>query len=60
MLSQAGLPKVERPHRPSRIDPYLPFVLKTLEQYPRLTASRLCAAWYASAAIAAGRITSAI
>jgi len=43
VLSQAGLPKVERPHRPSRIDPYLPFVLKTLEQYPRLTASRLYA-----------------
>jgi transposase len=43
VLSRAGLPKVERPHRPSRIDPYLPFVLKTLEQYPRLTASRLYA-----------------
>jgi len=43
VLSQAGLPKVERPHRPSLIDPYLPFVLKTLEQYPRLTAARLYA-----------------
>ena len=43
VLSQAGLPKVERPHRPSLIDPYLPFVLKTLEQYPSLTASRLYA-----------------
>jgi transposase len=43
VLSQAGLPKVERPHRASLIDPYLPFVLKTLEQYPRLTASRLYA-----------------
>lgn len=43
VLSQAGLPKVERPRRPSLIDPYLPFVLKTLEQYPRLTASRLYA-----------------
>jgi transposase len=41
VLSQAGLPKAERPHRASLIDPYLPFVLKTLEQYPRLTASRL-------------------
>ena len=43
VLSQAGLPKAERPHRASLIDPYLPFVLKTLEQYPRLTASRLYA-----------------
>ena len=43
VLSQAGLPKVERPRRPSLIDPYLPFVLKTLEQYPSLTASRLYA-----------------
>jgi transposase len=43
VLSQAGLPKVARPHRPSLIDPYLPFVLKTLEQYPKLTASRLYA-----------------
>ena len=43
VLSQAGLPKAERPHRVSLIDPYLPFVLKTLQQYPRLTASRLYA-----------------
>jgi transposase len=43
VLSQAGLPKVERPHRASLIDPYLPFVRQTLEQYPRLTASRLYA-----------------
>ena len=43
VLSQAGLPKAERPHRASLIDPYLPFVLKILEQYPQLTASRLYA-----------------
>jgi len=43
VLSQAGLAKVERSHRSSLIDPYLPFVLKTLEQYPRLTAARLYA-----------------
>jgi transposase len=43
VLSQAGLPKVERPHRASLIDPYLPFVLQTLKQYPTLTASRLYA-----------------
>lgn len=41
VLSQAGLPRAERAHRPSLIDPYLPFVLETLKQYPRLTASRL-------------------
>ena len=33
VLCQAGLPKAARPHRPSLIDPYLPFVLQTLEQY---------------------------
>jgi transposase len=43
VLSQAGLPKIERPHRAALIDPYLPFVRKTLEQYPKLTASRLYA-----------------
>ncbi len=58
VLSRAGLPKIERPHRASLIDPYLPFVRKTLEQYPTLTASRLYAAWCASAVTAAGRITS--
>jgi transposase len=43
VLSQAGLPKAERPHRDSLLDPSLPFVLQTLKQYPRLTASRLYA-----------------
>ena len=43
VLSQAGLPKLERPHRASLLDPYLPFVRTTLEQYPTLTASRLYA-----------------
>lgn len=43
VLSQAGLPKVERPHRSSLLDPFLPFVLETLEQFPQLTASRLYA-----------------
>ncbi len=43
VLCQAGLPKASRPHRPSLIDPYLPFVLETLEQFPTLTASRLYA-----------------
>ncbi len=43
VLSQAGLPKVERARQPSIIDPYLPFIIETLEQYPSLTASRLYA-----------------
>ena len=41
VLSQAGLPKVERTHRSSKVDAWIPFVLQTLEQYPRLTAARL-------------------
>jgi len=43
VLSQAGLPKVERADRPAMIDPYLPFIMETLKQYPTLTASRLYA-----------------
>ena len=43
VLSQAGLPKLERPHRPSQVDPFLPFILETLKQFPKLTASRLYA-----------------
>jgi transposase len=40
VLAQAGLPRIGRT-RPSRIDPYLPFILSTLEKFPTLTASRL-------------------
>lgn len=43
VLSQAGMPKLERACRASLIDPYLPFIHNTLEQYPSLTASRLYA-----------------
>jgi transposase len=43
VLSRAGLPKAERALQPSMLDPYLPFVLETLSQYPRLTAARLYA-----------------
>ena len=42
VLAQTGLPRIGRP-RPSRIDPYLPFILATLEKFPTLTASRLYA-----------------
>jgi transposase len=43
VLSQAGLPKTARAHRPSLIDAFLPFVAETLRQFPGLTASRLYA-----------------
>ncbi|MCP4379380.1 MAG: transposase, partial [bacterium] len=43
VLSQAGLPKVERSDRPTMIDTYLPFIMETLKQYSTLTASRLYA-----------------
>jgi transposase len=43
VLSQAGLPKAARPHRPSMMDAFLPFVAETLKQFPALTASRLYA-----------------
>ncbi|MDB5969378.1 MAG: integrase [Hydrocarboniphaga sp.] len=43
VLHQAGLPRLGAPLRPSAVDPYLPFMLQTLEQFPRLTASRLYA-----------------
>lgn len=40
-LSDAGLPKIERARRASMIDPFVPFIVQTLTQYPSLTASRL-------------------
>jgi len=43
VLSQAGLPKAERPHRASLIDPYRAFMHEILQLYPKLTASRLYA-----------------
>jgi transposase len=43
VLAQAGLPAIMQIHRPSAIDPYLPFILETLAQFPRLRASRLYA-----------------
>ena len=41
VLAQAGLPALKQIHRPSAIDAYLPFILETLTQFPRLRASRL-------------------
>jgi hypothetical protein len=43
VLSQAGLPRIGALARPSAIDPYLPFILQTLEKFPTLTASRVYA-----------------
>jgi len=42
VIAQAGLPDIERA-RPSKIDPYLPFIQETLAKFPRLTAIRLYA-----------------
>ncbi|MCK5477344.1 MAG: IS21 family transposase [Methylococcales bacterium] len=41
VLSHAGLPKIERSRRPSIIDPFLPFIIETLNEFPTLTAVRL-------------------
>jgi len=41
IISQAGMPKVERAKGPSIIDLYLPFIHETLEQYPTLSAARI-------------------
>ncbi len=41
VIAQAGIPKPERTAQPSIIDPYLPFIVETLQQFPKLTAARL-------------------
>jgi transposase len=41
VLAQAGLPRIGAPQRPSKIDPYLPFIREMLARFPTLTASRL-------------------
>jgi transposase len=43
VLAQAGLPRIGPPQRRSQIEPYLPFILETLQKFPALTASRLYA-----------------
>src|SRR5271157_4324703 len=46
VLAQAGLPRIGPPQRPSKIDPFLPFIREMLAKFPTLTASRLHAmAW---------------
>jgi transposase len=41
VLSDAGVPAARLPLRPSIADPFVPFIVETLEKYPRLRASRL-------------------
>ena len=41
VLANAGLPKIERSSRASIIDPFLPFITQTLNEFPTLTAARL-------------------
>jgi len=41
VIAQSGVPAPGAVQRPCRIDPYLPFILGTLETFPTLTAARL-------------------
>ena len=41
VIAKAGVPKPERTTRTSIIDPYLPFIVETLAQFPSLSAARL-------------------
>ncbi len=41
VLEQDGVPEKQRKQRPSIVDSYLPFIGETLDQFPRLCASRL-------------------
>jgi transposase len=41
VLAQAGIPQGTKSVRPSMAEPFIPFIIETLEKYPRLRASRL-------------------
>ena len=41
VIAQAGIPKPQRTAQPSIIDPFFPFIVETLAQYPSLSAARL-------------------
>lgn len=43
ILRQAGVPTPQSAMRRSRVEPFLPFILETLERFPTLTAIRLYA-----------------
>ena len=60
VLAQAGLPRTGPPARRSQIEPYLPFVRSRRCASSRRSPPAASTPWCASAAIAAGRITSGI
>lgn len=41
VLAQAGVDAARRHVRPSKVDPFVPFIVETLEKWPTLQASRL-------------------
>lgn len=41
VLFHSGVPREMLTARPTKVDPYLPFIRATLEKYPRLSAARL-------------------
>ena len=41
VLRDAGVPATRLVQRPSMADPFVPFIVETLQKYPRLRASRL-------------------
>ncbi len=41
VLAEAGIAAGRQPLRPSMADPFIPFIVETLQKYPRLRASRL-------------------
>jgi hypothetical protein len=58
VLAQAGLPRIGAPSRPSRVDPYRPFILAT-SRSSRRSPPAASTPWFANAAIAAAPTTSA-
>jgi transposase len=43
VLAQQGVTAARASTRPSIVDPYVPLIVETLQKFPKLTASRLCA-----------------
>lgn len=43
VLAQLGVTAARASTRPSIVDPYVPLIVETLQKFPKLTASRLCA-----------------
>jgi hypothetical protein len=41
VLAQAGVPAAQKTARPSIVEPFLPFMVQTLDKFPTLRASRL-------------------